>query len=675
MTGRIAQKDAARHLLPAAVNWTLFAYAFGLCVGIWGLAYQRIQSDFAATLLTEREHLRSVSGTLEAQVEAMLADGVGAALAAVNELEYRPDGGAGGTQSSDTLSHMLTGGAYVRSLFLANSQRFVRVGRTSAPDSQAVFPAWLQPIGRRTSDDAWVGAPMPDPENPAERVIPIARRVGHGKLRDTWAGALIAFSRLEGVYHQPESSSGVALIAIDGTLLWLSLPEPKLRAAEGTNISSTEMFKSAIHGPDSGVLEGYGPLAGRQTIVAYNRVTGYPMVTVATRRRYESLAAWDGRRLNTLILAAGATLLVLFTTWMLNRSVRALRRRERHYRTLFNNAAFGAFVLEGEQITEANRTSAVMFGVDHPGALIGRRLWDLSPATQPDGASSEELCRDRMHQTMDSSAASFEWIHHRLDTFTPFHAAVELSSLDADGKTLTLAVIHDVSERKLIDAERERALDELHELAATLVRIQDEERRRIGRDLHDSTGQSLVSLELSLTRLVRGVEPSLSSLRALAEECVTLARQCSTEIRTASYLLHPPLLDEIGLLSALRWLADGLRQRSGIQIELKLPESLERLPPEHELAIFRVAQEALTNVHRHSKSPSVTIRLFEREGTVIMEVEDAGHGITDTAALGVGLAGMRERMRQLGGSLSVRTGPHGTCVQAKLPVTRTAATA
>jgi signal transduction histidine kinase len=163
-----------------------------------------------------------------------------------------------------------------------------------------------------------------------------------------------------------------------------------------------------------------------------------------------------------------------------------------------------------------------------------------------------------------------------------------------------------------------------------------------------------------------------------------LARQCSTEIRTAAYLLHPPLLDEIGLLSALRWLADGLRQRSGIDIELELPDSLERLPPEHELAIFRVAQEALTNVHRHSKSPSVIVRLFEREGAVIMEVEDTGHGIlvagssgkvTDAAALGVGLAGMRERMRQLGGSLSVRTGPQGTCVQAKLPVTRTAATA
>jgi two-component system NarL family sensor kinase len=222
-------------------------------------------------------------------------------------------------------------------------------------------------------------------------------------------------------------------------------------------------------------------------------------------------------------------------------------------------------------------------------------------------------------------------------------------------------------------------LDELHELAATLVHVQDDERRRIGRELHDSTGQCLVALELSLTRLARLTESGSDPVRHRVEECVTLARKCSTEIRTASYLLHPPLLDEIGLLSALRWLADGLRQRSGIEIELELPESLERLPPEQELAIFRVAQEALTNVHRHAKSPSVTIRLFEQDGSVIMEVEDAGHGIlvagssgkvTDAAKLGVGLAGMRERMRQLGGSLTVRTSARGTCVQAKLPLAR-----
>lgn len=669
-----------RRLLPAIMSWTLIAYAFVLCLVVWGFAVERIQSDYRSTLQTEREHLGSVSGTLQAQVEAMLGDGVGAALAAANELGYRSDlVGAGDAAYSDTLAHMLTGGPYVRSLFLASAGRFVRVGRSTAPDIRSTDPAWMLPALSLKSDDAWVGAPIFDPEKPTEQVIPIARRVLRGKLRGSWAGALIAFDPLDQVYGQPESGSSVGLFAIDGTALLL-IPAAQFREAEGINVQASDLFRRAAAGPESGVLEGFSPFAGHPPmIVAYHHVPGYPLFAEASRRREEILEGWYGRRRSTVLSAVAITCLVLLSAWMLNRSLRALRRRELHYRALFNNAAFGAFVLEGERIVEANRTSAAMFGTGQPNMLIGMRLWDLSPATQPDGTSSEAICRGRMGRTVESSAASFESILLRLDTAVPFPAAVHLSSLDADGKTMTLAVIHDVSERKLLDEERERAIDELHELAAALVRVQDDERRRIGRELHDSTGQTLVALELSLARLARTVQPGSNPARTLVEECVALARQCSTEIRTASYLLHPPLLDEIGLLSALRWLADGLRQRSSIDIELELPESLERLPPEQELAIFRVAQEALTNVHRHSKSPSVTIRLFEQDGSLIMEVEDAGHGIlvggassklTDAAALGVGLAGMRERMRQLGGSLTVRTGPHGTCVQAKLPLVR-----
>jgi PAS domain S-box-containing protein len=666
-----------RRLVPAAVNWTLIVYALVLCVGIWVYTLQRIQSDYHATLETEREHLRSVSGTFEAQVEAMLGDGVGAALAAANEYENPGDlAAASDAQLADTLTHMLTGGPYVRSLFLVNGRRFVRVGRSAASDSRTAPPAWLLPALKLKSGDAWAGGRIPDPENPAETVIPMARRFG----QNSWAGALIDFELLDAVYQQAESGSGVGLFTNDGTTLLL-IPETDMHLYEGSNILGTELFQR-VKRSDFGILEGIGPFTGRPTIVAFNHVSGYPVVDGAWRRRAETLTAWDGRRNTTLMLAGGVTLLVIVTTWLLNYILRALRRRELHYRALFNNAAFGALVMEGERIIEANRTSATMFGIGNPSELTGKRMWDLSPATQPDGASSEALCRERIGRAVATGADSFEWTQQRLDTGAQLFAAADLSSLDADGKTLTLAVIHDVSQRKLMDAERERVLNELHELAATLVHIQDDERRRIGRDLHDSTGQSLAALELSLTRLARILQSPSNSAGALVDECVALARQCSTEIRTASYLLHPPLLDEIGLLSALRWLADGLRQRSGIKIDLELPEAMDRFPREHELAIFRVAQEALTNVHRHSKSPSVTIRLFEQDDALNLEVEDAGHGIlvggssgrvVDVSALGVGLAGMRERMRQLGGTLTVRSSSRGTCVQARLALSSAAA--
>lgn len=666
-----------RRRLSASVDWVLIVYAVILCAGIWGLAAQSIQRDYRSTAQLEREHLRSVSGTLQAQVEAMLGDGVGASLAAANELENRHDVAANNAQYLQTLADMLTGGDYVRSLFLVNAQGYVRVGRFETSDRATAAPAWLLPA-LTVGSDAWVGGPIPDPDNPGEPVVPIARRVLHGTLQGTWAGALIAFRRLESIYRQTESGSGVELFADDGTALLLVLPEMQTRASEGGNFSQFDLFQRASLGPDSGVLEGMGPFVGRPTIVAYNRVAGYPMKVFASRRLAETLAPWYGRLWWTGLLSGVATIFVIATTWMLSHFMRALRRRELHYRTLFNNAAFGALVVEGDQITETNRTAATMFGVNNHGDLVNRRLWDLAPRLQPDGTLSETL----WGQQLKSAVASFECIYRRLDSGAPLFAAVDLSSLDADGKQLTLVIVHDITERKRAEQDRERALNELQELAATLVQLQDAERRRIGRELHDSTGQNLAALELALTRLVRVVEPSSKSTDTLLSECVTLARQCSAEIRTASYLLHPPLLDEIGLLSALRWLADGLRQRSDLHIELELPETMNRLPPELELVIFRVAQEALTNVHRHSHSPSVIIRLLEQDDAVILEVEDAGHGILvdgsagtveDVAALGVGLAGMRERMRQLGGALSVKTSPRGTTVQAKLVLVRIAA--
>src|ERR1700722_15689530 len=176
----IVSASLMRRLLPAAVDWALAAYALALCVGVWLFALQHIQIDYRSTLETEREHLRSVSGTLQAQVEAMLGDGVGAALAAANELETGSRlSSAGDAEVSDTLIHMLTGGPYVRSLFLVNGGRFVRVGRLGTPDSRTAPPAWLLPALDLKTGDAWVGGPMPDPDHPGERRVSITHRFVH----------------------------------------------------------------------------------------------------------------------------------------------------------------------------------------------------------------------------------------------------------------------------------------------------------------------------------------------------------------------------------------------------------------------------------------------------------------------------------------------------------------
>jgi PAS domain S-box-containing protein len=345
--------------------------------------------------------------------------------------------------------------------------------------------------------------------------------------------------------------------------------------------------------------------------------------------------------------------------------VLTLRRRDHHYRTLFNNAQFSVFLLEGDRFVDANRTAVRMFGLESERSAAGLTPWDLSPEHQPDGRRSEVLARERIAAALRDGGTTFEWSHKRVDTGESFPAEVDLSSLSAGGTVLALAVVHDVTLRK-------RAEQDLHLLSAELMRLQDEERRRIGRELHDSTGQTLAALELGLAQLMHDSALGAEAGRGRLEQCARLATQCSAEIRTASYLLHPPLLDELGLLSALRWLADGFRERTAIDVLLDLPETMVRLPPDDELCLFRIAQEALTNVHRHADSPWVAIKLEVRSNTVILEIEDAGRGLpraygtaTDAGAppLGVGLAGMRERIRQIGGTLSVEPTQIGTRVR------------
>ncbi len=217
----------------------------------------------------------------------------------------------------------------------------------------------------------------------------------------------------------------------------------------------------------------------------------------------------------------------------------------------------------------------------------------------------------------------------------------------------------------------------LRQLSARLLQLQDEERRRIARDLHDVTGQKIAVLSMSLDRLGRLVASEGAEVDETLEESRDVLRKIGEEIRTLSYLLHPPLLDESGLASAVRWYAEGFQKRSGIHLVVDIPPGLGRLSTEVETALFRVVQESLTNVHRYSGSPNAEIRIFAKDGQVHLEVVDHGRGIEAGAApvliegigsLGVGIPGMRERLRQLGGQLEVDFGRNGTRVIAVVPM-------
>jgi signal transduction histidine kinase len=224
---------------------------------------------------------------------------------------------------------------------------------------------------------------------------------------------------------------------------------------------------------------------------------------------------------------------------------------------------------------------------------------------------------------------------------------------------------------------------ELRSLSSRLIAMQDEERRRIARDLHDSVGQLVATLSmnngLALMQAEKLSPPAGEALRQNTE----LVKQLSKEIRTISHLLHPPLLDEIGLLPAIKLFADGFAERSGIQVAVELSPELGRLAPKVEISIFRIVQECLTNVYRHSGSKTAAIKIWSSDEKMLtLQVCDQGKGIglerrVSMAALGtnngVGLSGMRERVRELGGTLEIQSNGNGTTVTVVIPET-TAAT-
>jgi len=237
------------------------------------------------------------------------------------------------------------------------------------------------------------------------------------------------------------------------------------------------------------------------------------------------------------------------------------------------------------------------------------------------------------------------------------------------------AKLHETHPRRKALATRE-SQSALRRLSDQLINTQDQERRRLARELHDSVGQYLVALKIDLELLHISQLPfSEKKAEHLLSEALLLTDQCLTETRSIAHLLHPPVLDEIGLPLALRAYIDGYEERTGIHTQLDISTGCDRLSPDVETTIYRMVQEGLSNIHRHSGSPTAEIRLAREGAFVILEISDHGFGIPSDrlplcnsrrAVVGVGLAGMRERVRQLGGHLQLHSNDQGTKLKAKL---------
>lgn len=278
---------------------------------------------------------------------------------------------------------------------------------------------------------------------------------------------------------------------------------------------------------------------------------------------------------------------------------------------------------------------------------------------------------------------------------TEFPAEASVSKLDLSGERIFTVIVRDITERVKAERLLSEAHDELEkrveqrtaqvaaaneslrELSGRVLLLQDEERRRIARELHDTTAQNLLLLAFNLSTLQKQPQADATATRDTLEQCIRLTEQTTSEIRTLSYLLHPPMLEEFGLGPALRWYLDGFGKRSGVVTTLDLDPDLGRLPADIELTLFRVVQECLTNIRRHAESKVAHVSLRRCESEASLRVVDEGKGISAdvltpnserSSVLGVGIPGMRERLGHVGGRLVIQSDQHGTEVQAVVPV-------
>ena len=347
------------------------------------------------------------------------------------------------------------------------------------------------------------------------------------------------------------------------------------------------------------------------------------------------------------------------------RAEQALQESEERYRELFENASDLIYIadLQGN-IIDLNKAAERITGYCRAEAL-GMNLAHI-------------IAPDQMGRTA-------EMLGHKLATSGQTTDEVDIVAKDGRRVALETSTRLIVSDGRPVAVqgmarditERRRSEKSLRELSARLMHAQDQERRRIARELHDSTAQTLSALAVNLALLKQHADEPGGRASDLLAESEALVDEASREIRTVAQLLHPPQLEEAGLAAAVRGYSTSFAERSGVDLDLDVPLALTaRLPQDVETAIFRILQEGLTNIHRHSGSPTAGVRLALEDSEVTLEVRDQGRGmpleILDTsgsiAGLGVGVAGMRERVRQLGGRLEIASGSAGTTVKAILPV-------
>jgi len=506
----------------------------------------------------------------------------------------------------------------------------------------------------------------------------------------------------------------------DVTGVFLSLTNiSELKRTEEALQKSEELFRTLVQNSDVGVVL-YGPnheiqFANRASLAMFGRkeeqVLGekgvdlsltllnedgkempltmrtVPRVFAARRAVLNEVTGWRREGSNDVLWLQGGAVPLFGENGELERVLtsfvditkrkqaeEALRASEQRFRSLIEHLHVGVVLIgPNQEIQFSNRARSEMYGMSEEQSL-GKKAIDLGMTPVNEDGTEIPFSMRPVARVIATKKAVLNWVMGwRLAASNSIvwiqGEAVPLFGENGELESV-IAAYSDITKWK-------EAQEALHQLSTRLLQLQDEERRHLGRELHDVLAQSVMAVNLDLAQVARSSVPLDSQAKRALSDARTMLGEMSREIRTLSYLLHPPVLDDLGLASAIQEYATGFSERSGITLELEVQSGFGRLPQEAETALFRIVQESLSNIQRHSGSRTAKIRLRASSSYVELQVSDEGLGMDQKTMergggagtrLGVGILGMRERMTQLKGKLEVESTPSGTTVRATIPL-------